>query len=148
MTATYSNDPAGRQIDEMRFLIDDKDTDNALLSDEEISYLIGSYRHIYLAAAAACSQIAGTYANTPESNQVGDLQISYGAGGVPMSYEARARELRGMLRQVGRVKPYAGGLSKSEKKTDRADTDLVQPAVTIGMTDSDTTQGEDGTMNY
>ena len=47
MTATYSNDPAGRQIDEMRFLIDDKDTDNALLSDEEISYLIGSYRHLF-----------------------------------------------------------------------------------------------------
>ena len=36
MTATYINDPTNRPIDTVRFEVDDRDTDNAALSDEEI----------------------------------------------------------------------------------------------------------------
>ena len=136
MTATYVNDPTGRPIDTVRFEVDDRDTANAVLSDEEIQYLIDSNSHILLACAAAADAIGAKYASEVSSKQVGDLRLDYGPGGVGGSYGLLAKSLR--LRAVRKAgsKVYAGGLSKAEKITVAKDTDRVLPVFVIGMDDS------------
>ena len=136
MTATYINDPQNRPIDTVRFEVDDRDTDNAALSDEEIQYLIDSNNHILLAAAAAADAIGAKYASEVESKQVGDLRIAYGAGGVASSYSDLAKKLRDRAVRTAGSKLYVGGLSKSEKTAVALDTDRVQPEFTVGMDDA------------
>src|SRR5574343_147039 len=82
MTWTYSGDPSSSTLDEVRFLIGDTDTNDQLLSDEEITYLIGvnadqgTGYHNYLAASSACNAIAAKYAKMSDKT-VGSLSIRY-----------------------------------------------------------------------
>ena len=136
MSATYTNDPGGRTIDQIRYLIDDKDTSpetDALLSDEEIQYEIDSNVSAYYAAASAAEAISSKYADDPKSKTVDDFTLSYGDTGRSAGYADMAKRLR----RQGAVKavPYVGGVSESEKAVERADTDRVQPVFTIGMDD-------------
>ena len=136
MTATYINDPTNRPIDTVRFEVDDRDTDNAALSDEEIQYLIDSTNHILLAAAAAATAIGAKYSSEVESKQVGDLRIAYGSGGVAASYSALAKALRLRAVRKAGASLYAGGLSKAAKTAVKADTDRVQSEFEVGMDDA------------
>lgn len=147
MTATYINDPQNRPIDTVRFEVDDRDTDNAALSDEEIQYLIDSNNHILLAAAAAADAIGAKYASEVESKQVGDLRIAYGSGGVAASYGALAKALRMRVARKAGSKIYVGGLSKAAKTAVKADTDRVQSEFEVGMDDSEPT-AERGLVDY
>ena len=140
MTATYTNQPGTVEIDTVRFEIDDKDTTpetDALLTDEEIQYLIDTTPHILLAAAAAADAVGAKYSDSPVSKKVGDLTIDYGdATGIAGSYAALSKSLR--LRAVKTAvgaKLYSGGMSKSEKATVAADADRVQVEVSVGMDD-------------
>ena len=153
MTATYTNDPANRPIDEIRFLIRDTDTipeTDALLSDQEILYLLGTHNHVYLAAAAACDTIVAKYAGDVESKQVGDLRISYGSGGQSIDYANLAKTLRTQAAKRSAGKIYAGGISETDKRRIEADPDLVPLVFSVGMDDSEYTgQNVDrGVMDY
>ena len=147
MTATYINDPKNRPIDTVRFEVDDRDTDNAALSDEEIQYLIDTTNHILLAAAAAATAIGAKYSSEVESKQVGDLRIAYGAGGVASSYKELAKLLRTRAASKAASKILAGGLSKAAKTAVKADTDRVQSEFEVGMDDSSATS-ERGLIDY
>lgn len=79
MTATYSGQPLTSKRDEIRLLIGDTDVDpaeDALLSDEEIDYLITKYNNVYLVGAEACETIAAKYAKKADK-AIGPLRISY-----------------------------------------------------------------------
>lgn len=82
MTWSYSGDPSDSALDEIRFLIGDTDTNDQLLSNEEITYLYNSYGDAY-AAAVACvvSLISKASRSVEEAKTVGDLSLSrkYGA---------------------------------------------------------------------
>ena len=147
MTATYINDPTNRPIDTVRFEVDDRDTDNAALSDEEIQYLIDSTNHVLLAAAAAADAIGAKYSSEVESKQVGDLRIAYGTGGVASSYGSLAKALRLRVARKAGSKIYVGGLSKTAKTAVKADTDRVQSEFEVGMDDSEPT-AERGLVDY
>ena len=147
MTATYINDPTNRPIDTVRFEVDDRDTDNAALSDEEIQYLIDSTNHILLAAAAAADAIGAKYSSEVESKQVGDLRIAYGTGGVAASYGSLAKALRLRVARRAGSKIYIGGLSKTAKTAVKADSDRVQSEFEVGMDDSEPT-AERGLVDY
>ena len=143
MTATYTNQPGTRDIDTVRFEVDDKDCTpetDAALSDEEIQYLIDSNNHILLASAAAADTIAAKYSDAATSKKVGDLSISYGGGGdgggIAATYQLLAKALRLRAVRTAGGKIYGGGLSKSEKTTVLADTDRVQHEFTVGMDDA------------
>jgi len=153
MTATYTNDPENRPIDEVRMLIDDRDCipeTDALLTDEEITYFINKNSHVNYAAAAACDTIVAKYAGEEQSKQVGDLKVSYVAGGRSSGYMERAKNLRAAVARRGRGKPYAGGISETDKDRIDADTDLVPLVFSVGMDDSEYTgQNVDrGVMDY
>ena len=139
MAATYTNDPANRQIDRVRLEIDDRDTTteaNALLTDEEIQYYIDTHSNVLLAAAAAADQLGARFAGDPKSKKVGDLVIDYGDGR-SATFKAVAMRLRAQVSRRGGANLFAGGLSESEKVTEEAKADKVQPRFTIGQDDNE-----------
>jgi len=151
MTATYTNQPGTRPIDTVRFEIDDKDCipeTDALLSDEEIQYLIDTHSHVLFAAAAACDAIATKYADSQTSKMVGDLQVNYGSKAA--EYTSKAKTLRARAARKAGSSIYAGGISKGDKDTMKADTDRVQPSFTIGGMDHDgtNTDVDRGVIDY
>lgn len=153
MTATYTNQPGTRPIDTVRFEIDAKDCTTettALISDEEIQYLIDNNRHILLAAAAAAEAVAAKYTGTPTSKMVGDLQVSYGSGKAT-EYTALAKSLRNRAYRKAGAHVYAGGLTESDKDRIESDSDRVDPVFTLGGMDHEGTDRGDyerGVIDY
>ena len=138
MTWTYSGDPANNARDAIRFLTGDTDTNDQLINDEEIAWTNNqvtgsntaltalyevSYR-VLLAIASKFSRLA--------DQSVGDLSVS-------MSQKAQAArdqasELKALALREGSVPiPYLGGMSKSDKRIDADDSDMVQPSFRRGQ---------------
>ena len=82
MTFTYSGDPGASALDEVRFLIQDTDTNDQLLSNEEIEYLLLAYNDDAFGAAIASmtSLIAQAARVQEESKSVGDLSLTVKSG--------------------------------------------------------------------
>jgi hypothetical protein len=140
MTATYTNDPASRPIDTVRFEVADTNTTSSTtvaLSDEEIQYLIDTNNHVLYAAAAAAEQIGGQSASGLESKSVGDFKLTFPSGDLG-SYSALASALRVRAARKAGGSLYAGGLTKTDKGEMETDVDRVQPVFSIGMDDNET----------
>jgi hypothetical protein len=82
MTFTYSGNPGASALDEVRFLIQDTETSDQLLSNEEINYLLTAYNGDAFGAAigAMSSLIAQAARVQEESKTVGDLSLSVKSG--------------------------------------------------------------------
>jgi len=82
MTFTYSGNPGASALDEVRFLIQDTDSNEQLLSNEEINYLLTAYDGDAFGAAigAMTSLIAQAARVQEESKKVGDLSLSIKSG--------------------------------------------------------------------
>ena len=82
MTFTYSGNPGASALDEVRFLIQDTDTNDQLLSNEEIEYLLLAYNEDAFGAAIASmtSLIAQAARVQEESKSVGDLSLTVKSG--------------------------------------------------------------------
>lgn len=94
MTWTYSGNPGASDLDEVRFLIQDTNTNDQLLSNEEINYLLAAYGDPYSAAVAAVVSLIGTAARQEEeSKKVADLSLSRKAGARLAQWEALKRHL-------------------------------------------------------
>ena len=94
MTWTYSGNPGASTLDEVRFLIQDTNEDDELLSNEEINYLITSYGDPYSAAVAAVSSLIGRLASlSSESKKVGDLSLTRVYGMQVAKYESLIKYL-------------------------------------------------------
>jgi len=129
MVWSYSGDPAANPKDAVRFYLGDTDPDDPQLQDEEILFLVQKFAgNVYLAAADAARGLAGKY--SPRADKaVGDLRLSFSQQA--QHYWELAKRLQ---TEAGkRAVPYAGGISKSDKKTQEEDTDRVRPAFKRGM---------------
>ena len=136
MSWSYSGDPGASDLDEVRFLIGDTDTDDQQLSDEEINYLLTSTGSVQAAALGAARSLWAKYSRLVDQ-KTGDIDIKYSQR--KDAYAALIRQLQlGML-----PVPYAGGISEDDKQVDEADSDVVQPAFTRGMMEYDGTDSED-----
>lgn len=94
MTWTYSGNPGASTLDEVRFLIQDTNTNDQLLQDEELNYLITGYGDPYSAAVAAVSALIGRLASLQsESKKVGDLSLTRVYGMQVAKYEALIKYL-------------------------------------------------------
>jgi hypothetical protein len=82
MSWTYSGNPGASKLDEVRFLIQDTDTTDQLLSNEEITYLLNQFANDAFGAAisAVTALIAQGSRVTEESKTVGDLSLSIKSG--------------------------------------------------------------------
>lgn len=77
MGFTYTGDPAGNSRDKVRFLIQDTDSNNPHITDEEIAWLLTEWADVYDAAAQAADILAGSYAHKADySKSVGDLSLN------------------------------------------------------------------------
>lgn len=77
MTWTYTGDPSVSDRDRIRFLIGDTDTNDQLVSDEEIAWSLTQGGSIYQTAHDLCTVIAAKFARLATSKSVGDLSLSY-----------------------------------------------------------------------
>jgi uncharacterized SAM-binding protein YcdF (DUF218 family) len=88
--------PASK-LDEVRFLIQDTDTNDRLLMNEEIEYLISAYDgDAYGAAVGAVVSLIGVASRAvEESKKVADLQLTRKAGARLQQWESLKRHLEG-----------------------------------------------------
>lgn len=95
MTWSYSGNPGSSTRDEVRFLIQDTDTNSQLLSNEELDYLITAYGEAYSAAVAAVGVLIATASRAvQESKTVGDLSISKSEGARLQQWQALMASLQ------------------------------------------------------
>lgn len=78
MPWTYGGDPSANSRDKVRFLIGDTDTNNQLLQDAEIQFLLSEWNsNAYVSAAHACDALAAKFAAKSDySRSVGELSLS------------------------------------------------------------------------
>lgn len=120
--------PSSTSIAQVRRLIYGGSTRSGSLSTGDIGWFVDNNANIYLAASAAAAaegQVAGG-----GRKKVGDLEIDEGAAGGWMDLSKTLR-----LRGIRSVSVYAGGISQSDKETQRADTDWDKPANRLGQFD-------------
>ena len=95
MTFSYSGDPGASSLDEVRFLIQDTDSGEPLLTNEEINYLLGVYTDPYLTAISCVTAlIAQASRVVEESKKVGDLSLTVKSGARVAQWESLLKYLR------------------------------------------------------
>lgn len=133
MAWTYSGNPATSDLDKVRFLVFDTDTNEQLINNEEIAWLLTEQTNVYMAAANAAEAIAAKFAKDITRTAVG---LSASVGNRAQFYLDLAEKLRlqiGTTNQHGEV--FSGGLTISGKDALDADTNAVQPSFKIGQFD-------------
>ncbi len=125
MAFIYTDNPETVPRDAVRLLIGDTDSTDPLLSDAEIAfYLSENGDNVYRAGSEACKAIAAKLARLPD----------FSAGSV--SITSRRAEFLSLAETLGRkaitatVAPYAGGISKSDKRTREEGADRAGPFFT------------------
>ena len=137
----YKGNPSTDVGDEIRLLIGDLSTSTGseIFADGEMDYFSASYANAELAASAAVKTLIGTtrgndMVSAVTSKKVGDLTLGFSApGNVYLALREKAKQLR--MLGVRKVKPYAGGISQSDKKATQSDTDLEPYPFRIGQFD-------------
>ena len=132
----YGGNPAGSNTDAVRMLIRDTST-SPLLTDNEVAYLVANNANVYYAAAAGADMIAGGKSDAVVQKKVDGLSLLKGntQGGVAALYRDLADSLR--LQAVRRgVKPYAGGISITDKDSQLSDSDWDRTEIRLGMHDN------------
>ncbi len=133
MTWSYSGNPATSDRDKVRFLVFDTDTNEQLINNEEIDWLLTEQTSVYMAAANAAEAIAAKFAKDVTRSAVG---LSATVGNRSSFYLRLADTLRaqvGTTNNHGEV--FSGGLTISGKDALDGDTDAVQPGFKIGQFD-------------
>lgn len=116
--------PTLEPIDAVRFLLGDTSEPFQLI-DPEIAFALDQTSNIYAAAALCARALAGRYARRVDSKfetiESKDSQLR-------SNYEMLARQLDQQAKKRGGLgEPRAGGISRAEVETVRADTDRVTP---------------------
>lgn len=142
MTWSYSASSLGDDVNKVRLIIGDTDTNRQQLQDEEISFVLTNEAVVTYAAAACCDLLAAKYGfqvNTENS----ELRVSAAAR------HKHYQDLADRLRALGGgdipggegggmpvVDMYAGGALKSEKDDLINDSDVMEPAFALGQDDN------------
>ena len=128
MTWSYSGDPANSDLDSVRFLVRDTDTNDQLVTDEEIGWALAERPNVYSAASLVASTIARDFARKAINKQVGDFRIDL--RGRAEEYRALATELADQADEDIAPIPYLGGTSHDEKEDHLSDSDRIDPFFT------------------
>ena len=138
MTWTYGGDPSASALAAIRFLTGDTDTNDQLVSDEEIAWtnnqVTGSdtaTTALYEVSYRVMVAIASKFSRLADQS-VGDLKVDM------FQKATNAREQAALLKQQALREgntptPYAGGISVSDKEIDEDNSDIVQPYFSRGQ---------------
>lgn len=144
MTWTYSGDPASSTRDAVRFLIGDTDTNDQLISNEEINYFVTEFNNARRSASEAARAIAAKYARL----------MNRSIGGLSADFSAKYRqylELADSLLSKEEMKPvglFISGYSKSAKESVELDTDRESTFSRKGIMDNKRSYPSDDTSPY
>tara|TARA_R100001510_G_C7656500_1_gene216573 strand:- start:3568 stop:4059 length:492 start_codon:yes stop_codon:yes gene_type:complete len=138
MAWSYSGDPDSSALDAIRFLIGDTDTNDQLLSNEEISWtnsqVTGSTTStdsLYTVAYRCLVTIASKFSRLADQ-AVGDMRVSMSQKAI--GAREQAKELKRLAESEGGTPtPYAGGITVSDKEIDIDNSDLVKPSFSQGQ---------------
>jgi hypothetical protein len=134
VTFTYSGDPADSDLDAIRFYVQDTDSADWFLTDEEIEFLIAQWTPVYgnnlMVAAMAAEAIAAKFAREVSYSADG---VSIGVQELQQKFDALAMSLRDQYKQydVGSG-PNAGGVLYS----DTEDPTIKPTLFSVGMNDN------------
>ena len=120
MAWSYSGNPSSSMLDRLRFEIQDTSSEDPLLSDEELTFLLTNYT-IYRAAAKACLAIAMKFAKLADK-RIGPISISAGERAEKYLQLADKFSRRYLIGE-----PYSGNMSKDDESSDVTNKDLKQP---------------------
>ena len=151
---TWTGDPSASNLEAVRYLVGDVDSDAPLVDDNAILWEITQWPNLYSAAASVADSIAALLGRTQGMRADG---VTY--GDAAKEYRERAASLRARGATAGNGSSgataggvYAGGISISDKQAREADTDRVPPSFTrqtgapasplIGITVSEELTGE------
>jgi hypothetical protein len=129
VTWTYTSDFTASR-DKVRFLVQDTDTNDQLVSDEEIAFALAQNSNIYRAAAIVARSIGLKLSR--------ELTLNPAPGGVSLDsqaqaekYLALAEELADQATAQGAASIFVGGISIADKTTREEDTDRPVPSFTL-----------------
>lgn len=134
MVWTYSGDPSSTDRDKVRFMIGDTDSQDPLLSDEEIMYLLDTKQSVQKAAQEACRAIIAKFAR----------EVSYSLG--PEKVEASDRlahykellnELKAQSMEANAAPSWAGETNPGEPIFDLGIHDNREAMLWTGKLDED-----------
>ena len=124
MSWSYSFNPASSAKDELRFRVGDTNSKDPLLHDEEINFLLKKYNNFVLnAALEACETIISKFSRLADET-VGSVSKSFSQKA--QAYFKTMEMIRTRIALDG-ARPYAGGISVSDKQTNQQNTDLTKP---------------------
>lgn len=131
MTWTYSCDPCSSEKDEVRFLVGDTDTNQQLIKDEEIAYLLKKYGSPLSAAVNAARSISASVSKQV-TEKTGDIAVSL--GDLAEQYRKLANELQNQLSETA-TGICVTGVSHSEIDSRNSNEDRVSEQFQVGMDD-------------
>lgn len=121
---SWSYDPTmPTNMDKVRFLIQDTNTLDQLLEDEEINFMLSDYPNYKMAAANCADVLSSKFAGIADSKTIDNLSLSF--QNKSQKYAALANRLRMQASKF--LLPYAGGISKNDKQRNEDDPDRVKP---------------------
>jgi len=125
VTWTYDGDPAAKDRDEVRYLAGCHDTNEQLVSDDEIAYAIANEYNNTGAAARVCEAFRALFSREVDTRAgpSGELQLALSQKA--KAFGERAHELRKLA--VAYATPICGGISIDDKADQVDDTDRVRP---------------------
>lgn len=150
MSWTYSGSPGSSPLDTVRFLVQDTEVTDQLLTNEEINFVITTwsplYDSLFLAAAMCAEALAAKFAREVAVSGDG---VSVGVQDLQQKYDSLATSLRDMHKQAvgaGVVGDFAGGTIFS----DYFDSTIKPLSFGKGMTDNPRAGQQDfgGTSTY
>jgi hypothetical protein len=133
MAGTWTYDPAliaTTPLYQVRRLIGDTNTADQQLFDEEINWAISQRGGSYGGAADCCRDLAAKYSRDVDTVQ-GELHRLYSARS--KAYSLRAIEMNRVAAMTSKGAPYAGGISRADKRTQESNTDRVDPQFNLLM---------------
>ena len=119
MSWSYSGDPNQSKRDAVRFVIGDTDTNDQLISDEEVDYLVTLHGTLNRSASECCRAIAAKFARNM-NRSIGGLSADFSAKYRQYMELANSLMSKEELEPVG---PFISGYKRSEKESRELDND-------------------------
>lgn len=133
MAFTYSFDPDTSPKDGVRFLIGDTDREEPLLDDMEIQSFLNMYNQGVLMSAMRCCETIAAKFSRRVNEAVGQVRMDFSQAA--KAYRDMALDLRRRI-AVEDAAPYAGGISRQDKRNQEMNADRVKPDFTKQMMDN------------
>jgi len=130
MAWTYGGEPQANSKDAVRFYVGDTDESDPLLQDGEINYLLNLYGGAVInASIQACEMIMAKFSR----------MVNETVGGVKIDFTDKIKNMDHMkaalIQRIATttIRPYAGGISRSDVQQQNQNADRVCPDFTRHM---------------